>query len=332
MEFRETNEFYKSESEFSQKLSVTVQTVDMRQYNEKLDSETKNRIQKSEKLADSNLQNNKQEIKSEQLDPERISFHKSNLNYLFPVPFISCISNITYASKYGDTISLYAQITEQTKTYISNLIEQKNEDFKPSYFEELNTKEFDLSIHVSVTILSDGKQDFSINETNYKWFISYRENEDNILISYRSNEILFTKEEIKDNIFSGKVCSYCQCETKVVTNNGIYGPTFIQCTMNPDHYVGTYQSGIALGRLADRYLRQKITAADSIFNSLLENKIFKSREDAYAWLSNVIKLPLKETDFWLFNEEQCDIAIRIITRYKRRKKLIQSFFNFFKKE
>ena len=172
MEFRETNEFYKSESEFSQKLSVTVQTVDMRQHNEKLDSETKITIQKSEKLADSNLQNNKQEIKSEKLDPERISFHKSNLNYLFPVPFILCISNITYASKYGDIISLDAKITEQTKTYLSNLIEQKNEDFKPSYFEELNTKEFDLSIHVSVTILSDGKRDFSINDTNYKWFIS----------------------------------------------------------------------------------------------------------------------------------------------------------------
>ena len=55
MEFRETNEFYKSESEFSQKISVTVQTVDMRQDNEKLDSETKNRIQKSEKLADSSF-------------------------------------------------------------------------------------------------------------------------------------------------------------------------------------------------------------------------------------------------------------------------------------
>ena len=332
MDFRETNEFDNKDSTSSPKISVNVQTVDMRQSNEKSNSETKIRIQKSEKLADSNLQNNKQEIKSEQLDPERISFHKSNLNYLFPVPFISCISNITYASKHGDAISLYAQITEQTKIFLSNLIEQKNEDFKPSYFEEINTKEFDLSIHVSVTILSDGKRDFSINDTNYKWFISYRESEDNIFITYRSNEILFTKQEIKDNIFSGKVCSYCQCETKVVTNNGIYGPTFIQCTINPDHYVGTYQSGIALGRLADRSLRIKITVAHSIFNSLLENKIFKSREDAYAWLSNVMKLPEKETDFWLFNEEQCDNAIRIITRYKRRKKLIQSFFNFFKKE
>jgi len=332
MEFRETNEFDKKDSTSSPKISVNVQTVDMRQSNEKSNSEAKNTIQKSEKLADSNLKNNKQEIKSEKLKPERISFQKSNLNYLFPVPFISCISNIKHAVKYEDTISFDAQITEQTKTYLSNLIEQKNEDFKPSYFEEVITKEFDLSIHVSVTILSDGKRDFSISDTNYKWFISYRESEDNIFITYRSNEILFTKEEIKDNIFSGKVCSYCQCETKVVTNNGIYGPKFIQCSMNPDHYVATYQSGIALGRLADRSLRQKITSAHSIFNSLLENKIFKSREDAYAWLSNVMKLPEKETDFWFFNEEQCDNAIRIITRYKRRKKLIQSFFNFFKKE
>jgi archaellum component FlaF (FlaF/FlaG flagellin family) len=248
------------------------------------------------------------------------------------VPFISCISNITYAHKYQDYISLYAQITEQTKTYISNLVEQKNDDLKPSYIEEVNTKEFDLSINVSITILKNGKRSFDINETNYKWFISYVENEGNIFISYRSEDILFTKEEIKENIFSGKVCSYCQCETKVVTNNGIYGPTFIQCSMNPDHYVGTYQSGIALGRLADRSLRQKITVAHSIFNSLLEKKIFKSHEDAYAWLSNVMKLSEKETDFWLFNEEQSDNAIRIITRYKRRKKLIQSFFNFFKKE
>jgi len=328
MDFRETNEFNRNENTSSQKLSVSVRTLYLRQS----DSETKNTIQNSEKLADSNLQNNKQEIKSEQLDPERISFHKSNLNYLFPVPFISCISNITYAHKYQDSITLYAQITEQTKTYISNLVKQKNDDLKPSYIEEVNTKEFDLSINVSITILKNGKRSFDINETNYKWFISYVENEGNIFISYRSEDILFTKEEIKENISSGKVCSYCQCETKVVTNNGIYGPTFIQCSMNPDHYVGTYQSGIALGRLADRSLRQKITAAHSIFNSLLENKIFKSHEDAYAWLSNVMKLSEKETDFWLFNEEQSDNAIRIITRYKRRKKLIQSFFNFFKKE
>jgi hypothetical protein len=64
----------------------------------------------------------------------------------------------------------------------------------------------------------------------------------------------------------------------------------------------------------------------------VENKVFKSHEEAYAWLSYVMKLPEQETDFWLFNEEQCDNAIRIITRYKRRKKLIQSFINFFKKE
>ena len=91
MDFRETNEFNRNENLSSQKLSVNVRTLDLRQS----DSETKNTIQNSEKLADSNLQNNKQEIKSEQLDPERISFHKSNLNFLFPVPFISCISNIT---------------------------------------------------------------------------------------------------------------------------------------------------------------------------------------------------------------------------------------------
>lgn len=328
MDFRETNEFNRNENLSSQKISVNVRTLDLRQ----LDSETKNTIQNSEKLADSNLQNNKQEIKSEQLDPERISFHKSNLNFLFPVPFISCISNITYAHKYQDSISLYAQITEQTKTYISNLVEQKNDCLKPSYIEEVNTKEFDLSIHVSITILKNGKRFFDINDTNYKWFISYVENESNIFISYRSEDILFTKEEIKENISSGKVCSYCQCETKVVSNNGIYGQTFIQCTMNPDHYVATNQSGIALGRLADRSLRQKISEAISIFDSLVENKVFKSDEEAYAWLSSVMKLPEKETDFWLFNEEQCDNAIQIITRYKRRKKLIQSFFNFFKKD
>jgi hypothetical protein len=215
---------------------------------------------------------------------------------------------------------------------MTHLIEQKNEGLKPSYIEEVNTKEFELSIHVTINILSDGKRSFAINDTNFLWSISFEENDDNLLIIYRSNEILFTKEEIKDNVFSGKVCSYCQCETKVVTNNGIYGPTFIQCSMNPDHYVATYQSGIALGRLADRTLRQKITEAHSIFNSLVENKVFKSHEEAYAWLSYVMKLPEQETDFWLFNEEQCDNAIRIITRYKRRKKLIQSFINFFKKE
>jgi hypothetical protein len=344
MYYRENNEFRRQETSNSRKISVTVDTWEKTPENEKpekidLIKETKYK-EKKPKLKLRNYSYKKEPMRtyeSEKLDPERISFQKSNLNYLFPLPFFRCIKKIKYAYNTGNVIFFEAEITEETKAFISNLVEQKNKEDKPRFYEQADTKNYDLSLRISVTNLPDGKRSFSINEREFKWYITYNENDNYLKVSYHSLDILYSKEEAKKNILTGKVCPYCQCDTKVVNDKAIFGPysrynkKFIQCTMDSDHYVGTYRRGLSLGRLADRALRQKKMEAHAAFDPLWENKIFKSRDAAYVWLASKMNLPKEETHFGMFDEKQCEKAIRIINQFNKRRNLWSSVVIYFKK-
>ncbi|MFM7682051.1 MAG: zinc-finger-containing protein [Bacteroidota bacterium] len=344
MYYRENNEFRKPETSISRKISVTVDTWEKKIEPEEpvkieLVKEKKFKEKKPKfKLRDYSFKKeNTPTYETEKLGPERISFQKSNLNYLFPLPFNRCITKLTYIENSGNSIFFKAEITDETKTFISNLVEQKIEEDKPRFYEQADTKNYDLSLRISVTNLPDGKRSFSIHEGELKWFIWYNENDNYLKVSYHSLDILYSKEESKKNILTGKVCPYCQCDTKVVTDQAIFGPysrydkKFIQCTMDSDHYVGTYRRGLSLGRLADRALRQKKMEAHAAFDSLWENKIFKSRDAAYVWLASKMNLPKEETHFGMFDEKQCEKAIRIINRFNKRRNLWSSVVIYFKK-
>ena len=344
MHYRENNESMRPETAISRKISVTVDTWEKTPENEnpeKIDliKETKYK-EKKPKFKLRNYSYKKEPMRtyeSEKLDPERISFQKSNLNYLFPLPFFRCIKKIKYAYNTGNVIFFEAEITEETKSFISNLVGQKNKEDKPRFYEQADTKNYDLSLRISVTNFPDGKRSFYIHEGELKWFITYNENDNYLKVSYHSLDILYSKEEAKKNILTGKVCPYCQCDTKAVNDKAIFGPyskydkKFIQCTMDSDHYVGTYRRGLSLGRLADRSLRQKKMEAHAVFDPLWENKIFKSRDSAYIWLASKMNLPKEETHFGMFDEKQCEKAIRIINRFNKRRKLWSSVFIYFKK-
>jgi hypothetical protein len=339
---RENNEFKRSAEGSLRKLSVTVKTWEQQPIVEGPEStkiKTGSDYSNSNKLHSYNKTKGKkdsQENKVEKLDPDRISFHKSSLNFLFHLPFYCSITKITSAQKMGNTILFEAGINEEIKTLISNLVDQNGEVNSLNY-NESSLSNYDLEIRVSVEISTDGKRKISISENKLEWLMWYNENENHIRVSYHAKDILYSKEQVKENVLSGKICPYCHCETNVVTDKDIFGPfsnfnkKFIQCASNPDHYVGTYRRGVSLGRLADKSLRQKKMAAHAAFDPLWKDRLFNSRDAAYEWLSNKMKLPKEETHFGLFDEKQCEKAIGIINRFAKRKNFFQSIFIYFKK-
>jgi hypothetical protein len=71
--------------------------------------------------------------------------------------------------------------------------------------------------------------------------------------------------------------------------------------------------------------------AHAIFDPLWNNKIFKSRDAAYTWLSSKMSLPKDETHFGMFDETQCDKAIRLMNRFNKRMSILDSVLKYLKK-
>lgn len=127
------------------------------------------------------------------------------------------------------------------------------------------------------------------------------------------------------NIIEGKICPYCECRTTLLKGEIIYphklndtprpsylNKMFFVCIKNPDHYVGTYPDNItSLGRLADAELRRLKHEGHLYFEPLYKEKaVFSSRSKAYEWLSEKMGLPIEQTHFGMFNNEQCRMAIK----------------------
>jgi hypothetical protein len=131
-----------------------------------------------------------------------------------------------------------------------------------------------------------------------------------------------------EKVISGKICPYCECETKLVGGEVIFPhrtsenpkPPFLLkkyyvCIKNQDHYVGTYSDNLkSLGRLADPVLRNLRSEGHKVFDPLWkEQGVFKTQRKAYEWLSISMDIPFRYTHFGMFSVEQCNEAIRLVT-------------------
>ena len=133
------------------------------------------------------------------------------------------------------------------------------------------------------------------------------------------------------DILTGKMCPYCNCETKTVTDKEIYGPqsnynkSFIQCIQNSDHYVGTFANGKSLGRLANSELRKLKREGHAIFDQLWqgEDAPFKTRDKSYIWLSRKMRLSKELTHFAMFNDEQCLQSVKIVNGFMKLPKWLR---------
>lgn len=120
----------------------------------------------------------------------------------------------------------------------------------------------------------------------------------------------------QEDVYAGKICPYCKSETKRATETFIYGREYkgrmmICCKNFPhcDSYVGTHEDdGTALGRLADKSLRQYKKVTHDAFDRIWMEKHCE-RKEAYEHLSNALEIPFEYTHIGMFNIETCKKAI-----------------------
>lgn len=118
------------------------------------------------------------------------------------------------------------------------------------------------------------------------------------------------------DVLNAKICPYCKSSVLNVPQSYIYGKTYnkkrrlICCKNWPkcDAYVGTDDDGIALGRLADKTLRQFKIRAHEHFDKLWKEYDYE-RDDLYEELSEYLNIPRKYTHIGMFNPETCKKVI-----------------------
>lgn len=131
------------------------------------------------------------------------------------------------------------------------------------------------------------------------------------------------------------LCSYCQQRAKFcVFDNTLYpymrdyGPVWICSPCQA--WVGTHPSGLPLGRLANKELRDAKIEAHRCFDPLWKDwdvaypdlrvgsakirRVMKGR--AYAWLAEQIGLSIEATHIGMFGIDECHRVVDIIDKLR----------------
>lgn len=117
-------------------------------------------------------------------------------------------------------------------------------------------------------------------------------------------------------IMAGKICPYCGLESKLIDSQDLYGTDYGMMWMcKPcDAYVGCHKyTEVALGRLANKGLREFKKKAHECFDKIWRSKIMK-RTEAYMWLSEQIGTPPEYTHMGMFGEDTCKLVIAICNK------------------
>ena len=115
--------------------------------------------------------------------------------------------------------------------------------------------------------------------------------------------------EHPDPILSGQQCPYCGGLSEYVDSTVIYGRSYgmIYLCKPCDAYCGVHKgTNIALGRLANRQLRELKKQAHLYFDALWQPPTAKmTRKEAYRWLRDKLGTAKNETHIGMFTEQQC---------------------------
>lgn len=116
------------------------------------------------------------------------------------------------------------------------------------------------------------------------------------------------------DVINAKICPYCKSTTKIISETEVYGKEYkgrkiIACINFPncDSYVGTHDTGVALGRLADKNLRLAKKNAHFWFDKIWKGK-YKSRDELYNELSLFLNIPKDYTHIGMFSIKTCSIV------------------------
>jgi hypothetical protein len=116
----------------------------------------------------------------------------------------------------------------------------------------------------------------------------------------------------------GDICPYCQGKTAFVDSSYIYGISYgmVYICKPCKAYVGVHKgTSKALGRLANKELRNAKKDAHSVFDQLWAIKVSagysksESRAKAYKWLSDEMGIPSEKTHIGMFDVEQCNKVV-----------------------
>ena len=129
----------------------------------------------------------------------------------------------------------------------------------------------------------------------------------------------------KNDIISGTTCPYCGCKSKYVDSSVIYGKSYGMVYMcEPcDAFVGVHHktSKKALGRLANRELREWKKKAHAHFDQLWKRGLKKGRKkhevrnSAYKWLANELGIKVEHSHIGMFDVELCRRTIEACKPY-----------------
>ena len=129
----------------------------------------------------------------------------------------------------------------------------------------------------------------------------------------------------QEDVYKGSICPYCKSATKSVTEEFIYGKKYkgkmmICCINFPtcDSYVGTHEKdSTALGRLANRELRQYKKVAHSHFDWIWKNE-YEKRGFLYKELSDFLGIDAEYTHIGYFNIATCKKVIDWAIQRKKK--------------
>ena len=130
--------------------------------------------------------------------------------------------------------------------------------------------------------------------------------------------------ELKQLIYKGIVCQYCEQATELIDSSEIFGgQSFgkIYICRSCNAYVGCHRgTDRSYGSVAKPNLRLLRHQAHHWFDAIWKNKIKKSRYNAYSWLALRLDLNKDFTHIGFFNEESCKKVINLCSEYIKKRR------------
>lgn len=112
------------------------------------------------------------------------------------------------------------------------------------------------------------------------------------------------------------LCPYCDRQAELIDSVEIYGRSYGNAWIcrDCDAYVGCHNgTSKALGRLADKELREWKKKAHAVFDPLWKSRRF-TRSGAYAWLAKELNMSRDDCHIGMMGIEQCKKVINCINR------------------
>lgn len=124
-------------------------------------------------------------------------------------------------------------------------------------------------------------------------------------------------------------CPYCGGPVRIIDSEVVYGRSFGNwlwvCVGYPkcDSYVGCHKgTKMALGRMANRELRQAKSKVHSLLDAMWKRKMDRdncsrriARTAAYYWLATQLRIPVDDCHVGMFDLTRCAQAVEVCERY-----------------